>query len=157
MTGMEWLLWMLAVAILGLAAVASTGRLGELPSTVTNTPVPHLPVGVLTGTDLEQVRFAVVTRGYSMPQVDELLARLSLQLDGVAAAGPEAIQSSLEGETGSQADDTPLADSSEGSDAQPTAEGDFAPPSEPELNHDVASQVATPPELTHRTPSPPAP
>ena len=28
---MEWLVWMVAVAILGLAAVAASGRLGEFP------------------------------------------------------------------------------------------------------------------------------
>ena len=82
---MEWLLWMIAVAVLGLAAVAASGRLGELPSTVTDTPRPHVPVGALSGDDLRQVRFAVVTRGYSMDQVDEVLDRLANQLDDAKA------------------------------------------------------------------------
>lgn len=77
---MEWVLWMLAVAVLGAAAVAASGRLGAMPGTVTDTPRPHLPAGPLTGADLADVRFAVVPRGYSMDQVDELLSRLSLQL-----------------------------------------------------------------------------
>lgn len=80
MTGMEWLLWMIAVAVLGLGAVAASGRLGEMPPTVTNTPVPRLPAGVIGADDLAEVRFAVVTRGYSIQQVDELLDRLSRQL-----------------------------------------------------------------------------
>ncbi len=78
---MEWFLWIIAVAVLGLAAVAASGRLGELPATVTDTPVPHLPQGRLSADDLRQVRFAVVPRGYSMSQVDELLDRLAHQLD----------------------------------------------------------------------------
>lgn len=78
---MEWVLWMTAVAILGLAAVAASGRLGEMPATVTDTPRPHLPSGPITGESLRGLRFAVVTRGYSMQQVDELLDRVATQLD----------------------------------------------------------------------------
>lgn len=78
---MEWFLWMIAVAVLGLAAVAASGRLGELPATVTSTPVPHLPSGDVTGQDIRDARFAVVLRGYSMAQVDELLDRVARQLD----------------------------------------------------------------------------
>jgi DivIVA domain-containing protein len=85
---MEWVLWMIAVAILGLAAVASTGRLGEFPATVTDMPRPHVPEGELTGDDLRGLRFAVATRGYSMQQVDELIDRLARQLDGTGS--PEA-------------------------------------------------------------------
>lgn len=78
---MEWVLWMVAVAILGLAAVAGSGRFGEMPATVTDTPRPHLPVGTISGEGLRGLRFAVVTRGYSMQQVDELLDRVAAQLD----------------------------------------------------------------------------
>ena len=78
---MEWVLWMIAVAILGVAAVAASGRLGEFPATVTDTPRPHIPTGHLDGDDLRGLRFAVVTRGYSMQQVDELLDRVARQLD----------------------------------------------------------------------------
>lgn len=78
---MEWFLWMIAVAVLGVAAVAASGRLGELPATVTDTPVPHLPQGRLSADDLRRALFAVVPRGYSMAQVDELLDRLARQLD----------------------------------------------------------------------------
>ena len=46
---MEWVISMIAVVILGLAAVAATGRLGELPGTVTDTPQPHVPEGALAG------------------------------------------------------------------------------------------------------------
>ncbi len=86
---MEWLLWTLAVVVLGIAAVAASGRLGELPATVTDTPTPHLPEGAITGDELRAARFTVVTRGYSMQQVDELLDRLARQLDGSGSPAPE--------------------------------------------------------------------
>ena len=85
---MQWVLWMIAVAVLGLAAVAASGRLGELPGTVTDTPRPHVPTGVLTGDDLRGLRFAVVPRGYSMDQVDDLLDRLARQLDAAPSGRP---------------------------------------------------------------------
>ncbi len=78
---MEWVLWMAAVLVLGLAAFAASGRLGEMPATVTDTPRPHIPSGTLTADDLRGLRFGVVTRGYSMQQVDELLDLLARQLD----------------------------------------------------------------------------
>jgi DivIVA domain-containing protein len=78
---MEWGLWIIAVVILGMAAVAASGRMGEMPATVTDTPRPHIPTGELTGDDLRGLRFGVVTRGYSMQQVDELLDHLAQQLD----------------------------------------------------------------------------
>lgn len=85
---MEWALWVIAVAILGIAAVAASGRLGEMPATVTDTPRPHVPTGELTGDDLRGLRFGVVTRGYSMQQVDELLEQLARQLDGAREPRP---------------------------------------------------------------------
>ncbi len=78
---MEWVLWMFAVAILGLAAVAASGRLGSMPGTTTDTPRPHLPEGPISADTLRSVRFAVVPRGYSMAQVDQLLDRVARQLD----------------------------------------------------------------------------
>jgi DivIVA domain-containing protein len=88
MAAMEWLLWILVVAVLGLAAVASSGRLGELPPSVTSTPPPHLPTGTLAAEDLRAVRLAVGFRGYSTQQVDELLERLARQLEQQPAAAP---------------------------------------------------------------------
>ena len=67
MTGMQWVLWMIAVAVLGLAAVAASGRLGELPGTVTDTPRPHVPTGVLTGAVL-----SLSTIVWSVMRVPEL-------------------------------------------------------------------------------------
>lgn len=79
---MEWLVWAVVVVVLGLAAVAGSGRFGAMPPPVRDTPAPQLPPGELAADDLQRVQFAVVTRGYSMTQVDELLDRLANQLAG---------------------------------------------------------------------------
>lgn len=78
---MEWFLWALAVLVLGIAAVAGSGRFGSMPAPVHDSPVVHLPDGDLTSADLRGVQFAVVARGYSMAQVDELLDRVATQLE----------------------------------------------------------------------------
>ena len=85
---MEWFLWGLVVVVLGLAAIAGSGRFGAMPPPVRDAPAPQLPDGDLTGDDLHRVQFAVVARGYSMTQVDELLDRLAAQLDGVESTPP---------------------------------------------------------------------
>ena len=85
---MEWFVGGLVVVVLGLAAVAGSGLFGSMPPPVHDSPVIELPDGDLTGTDLRGVQFAVVPRGYSITQVDDLLARLSRQLDGPP---PEAV------------------------------------------------------------------
>lgn len=86
---MDWALWIIAVAVLGVGAVIASGRLGSMGPTVTDTPKPEFPAGPLSSADLRDVRFAVVPRGYSMDQVDELLDRLAVQLsEGPAALDP---------------------------------------------------------------------
>ena len=97
---MEWFLWSCVVAILGLAAVAGSGRFGSMPAAVRDVPTPQLPDGPLRGDDLRGVRFAVATRGYSMSQVDALLDRLAVQLDDAdrALAGDVAWSSAIMGE-----------------------------------------------------------
>ncbi|MDN5570007.1 MAG: DivIVA domain-containing protein [Propionibacteriaceae bacterium] len=77
---MEWFLWAVVVAVLGLGAVVASGRLGSLPEAVRDAPVPALPEGDLSADDLRGVQFQVVARGYSMAQVDEVLARVEDQL-----------------------------------------------------------------------------
>lgn len=85
---MVWFLGACAAAVLGLAAVAGSGRLGSLPPVVHDTPVLDLPPGPLTGTDVRSIRFAGGARGYAPAQVDEVLGRLAAQLD--AALPPDA-------------------------------------------------------------------
>ncbi|MCL2735373.1 MAG: DivIVA domain-containing protein [Propionibacteriaceae bacterium] len=77
---MEWLLAVIAVAVLGLAAVAAAGGLGQLGPVRVDRPPLILPESDMTAEDLEGLRFLVVPRGYAMEQVDEVLARLQNQL-----------------------------------------------------------------------------
>lgn len=90
---MEWLLWVCVVVVLGLGAVVAGGRFGELPTTQQDAPYPDLPDGSLTSADIAGVQFDVVLRGYSMTQVDELLARVRHQLEPWPAPAARAASS----------------------------------------------------------------
>lgn len=103
---MIWFLVALVVVVLAVAAVAGSGRLGEMPPPVHDAPVLDLPAGELTARDLREVQFALTTRGYSTAQVDELLGRLATQLEHPWGASAimdpsEFSQSGREGEHGS--------------------------------------------------------
>ncbi|MDR0959291.1 MAG: DivIVA domain-containing protein [Propionibacteriaceae bacterium] len=85
---MEWFLAILAIIAFGVAAVASTGRLGQMaPAPKADRPAPVLPDGPLTSADLEAVKFAVTPRGYAMDQVDDLIDRLAAQLADARPVG----------------------------------------------------------------------
>jgi len=86
---MEWLIAVLAVAVLGFAALAAGGRLGQMGEMRLDQPAFQLPDGDLSAQDLAKMRFLVVPRGYSMNQVDDLLARLQLQLSGTPDSDSE--------------------------------------------------------------------
>ena len=74
---MEWFIAAVAVAALGVAAMAAAGGVGEMSGEpVYDTYRQDLPERRLTAEDLEQVRFGVALRGYAMAQVDDLLERL---------------------------------------------------------------------------------
>ncbi len=83
---MQWALAILAVAILGVAAIAATGRLGFMPPVVDDTPAPYIPLGEIDANALRQARFTVETRGYSMRQVDALLEQLARQFEASPTA-----------------------------------------------------------------------
>jgi len=78
----EWFVAAVVVAGLGVAALAAAGRFGEMrPEPDRDVFAPTLPDDrPLTAADLEQVRFGVTLRGYSMRQVDALLDRLVAEL-----------------------------------------------------------------------------
>lgn len=83
MDAMVWLLVAVVVLILGATAVVASGRWGQMPALDDERLVDDLPAGELGADDLREVRFAVVPRGYSMAEVDRLLARVAEQLDQV--------------------------------------------------------------------------
>ena len=87
MSVMGWVFAALIVVVIFFAVLAALGRLGQLAPQVDDRPVPALPSDrPLTASDLQDVRFAVVTRGYSMPQVDALLDRVAGELAEARAA-----------------------------------------------------------------------
>lgn len=80
---MEMVIVIVAVVVLGLAAMVAAGKLGEMKAEpVRDVYEPPLPAdGELHGDDLEGVRFGVQARGYDMAEVDDLMARMARELD----------------------------------------------------------------------------
>jgi DivIVA domain-containing protein len=75
---MEWFIAVVAVAALGVAAMAAAGGVGEMSSEpVYDTYRQQLPPGPLRADDIRQARFGLALRGYAMAQVDDLLERLA--------------------------------------------------------------------------------
>ncbi len=83
---MEWILAGFIVVVMAAAAVVASGRWGAMPPLIDDRPPGRIPDGVLSGDDVRDTRFAIVPRGYSMSQVDELLMRLADQVDAATAA-----------------------------------------------------------------------
>jgi DivIVA domain-containing protein len=79
---MEWLIAVVAVAALGVAAMAAAGGMGQMSrDPVYDTYRQDLPTGgALTAEELRRVRFGITLRGYAMAQVDDLLDRLALEI-----------------------------------------------------------------------------
>lgn len=79
---MEWFIAVVVVAILGFAAMAAAGRMGEMvPEPFRDTYRQDLAEDrPLQAADLQGLRFAVVLRGYSMCQVDDVLDRLTREI-----------------------------------------------------------------------------
>lgn len=78
---MELLIVLLAVAILGAAAVASAGGLGQMRSQpVRDVYQPLLPERRLRPEDLDRLRFGMTARGYHTGQVDAFVARVRDEL-----------------------------------------------------------------------------
>ena len=77
---MVWVLCAVVIVIIGAAVMASSGRFGAVPPVVDDRPAPDLPDHPLGPDDVRAVRFDVVARGYSMAQVDALLARLAVEM-----------------------------------------------------------------------------
>ncbi|MCL2784546.1 MAG: DivIVA domain-containing protein [Propionibacteriaceae bacterium] len=77
---MEWFIALLAVVVIGFAAVAASGGLGQFGPIEADRPPLVLPKTPLTSQDVKDLEFFVVPRGYAMEQVDELLSRLQKEL-----------------------------------------------------------------------------
>ncbi len=82
MPAMEWFIAVLAVAALGVAAMAAAGGMGQMSrDPVQDTFWPTLPDRPLSKADLLGLRFGVAFRGYSMAQVDDVLDRLGREIE----------------------------------------------------------------------------
>lgn len=101
---MEWGLAGFAVVVLAAAAIVGSGRWGAMPPAIDDRHPGMVPDGVLDADDLRDVRFSVVPRGYSMQQVDALLARLADQLEAESASASDAEPANV-GLTGPDADE----------------------------------------------------
>jgi DivIVA domain-containing protein len=78
---MEWFIAVVAVAALGVAAMAAAGGMGQMSKDpVHDTYRQDLPDGPMGPDDIRQLRFGVTLRGYAMAQVDDVLDRLAREI-----------------------------------------------------------------------------
>ena len=78
---MEWFIAVIAVAALGVAAMAAAGGMGQMTTDpVHDTYRQDLPGQPLSGEDIGRLRFGVTLRGYAMGQVDDVLERLGREI-----------------------------------------------------------------------------
>lgn len=76
---MVWILFgLVALLVIVLLAAVLTGHLTPDPMAEPVGSSPHhgLPLGELSSTDIDQVRFDTALRGYRMDQVDDVLDQL---------------------------------------------------------------------------------
>ena len=78
---MEWFIAVIAVAALGVAAMAAAGGMGQMTrEPVYDTYRQDLPDGPLASEDIRRLRFGIALRGYAMGQVDDVLERLAAEI-----------------------------------------------------------------------------
>ena len=78
---MEWFIAVLAVAALGVAAMAAAGGMGQMAKDpVQDTYRQDLRDGPLRAEDIKALRFGIALRGYAMGQVDDVLDRLAAEI-----------------------------------------------------------------------------
>ena len=79
---MPLLLLLAALAVLAAIAVVAAGAGGSMgTSTRDRSPRGELPVDDVDRAAIERLRFSLAFRGYRMDEVDEVLDRLSRELD----------------------------------------------------------------------------
>lgn len=71
---MVWAIVVVAIGILGVAAWAGTGRLGEMPAAVIDRAKAHLPDGPVDELFLANLSLPTAGTGYRRSQVDTVLA-----------------------------------------------------------------------------------
>ncbi|SDY74090.1 DivIVA domain-containing protein [Amycolatopsis xylanica] len=85
-TALIYLVVMLLVAaVVFLLAAVVFGRGEELAPLAPGSSPTRLPAEDITGDDIDQVRFQLVLRGYKMTEVDWVIRRLGVEIDGLRA------------------------------------------------------------------------
>ncbi len=74
---MTVLFGLIVVAVVGVAAVAASGKLGQLDDPVRDRLRPADPTPPLTAQELSDLRFGTALRGYRMDDVDRTVAALT--------------------------------------------------------------------------------
>jgi len=98
MTPLSWIIVAVAIVVIAVVWLVAARRMGGMPPVVDDRPGLDLPDEALGADDLKGVRFAVVSRGYSMAQVDALLDRLAMQLGGGAVQPTSEFETWLNGD-----------------------------------------------------------
>ncbi|MFL6024914.1 MAG: DivIVA domain-containing protein [Marmoricola sp.] len=80
---MTWVFALVIVLVVGAVAVVAAGAGGSMATEYDDRPDALVPAdGPLTAADLKSIRFSTAVRGYRASEVDALLNRLAVQLDG---------------------------------------------------------------------------
>ncbi|WP_103353195.1 DivIVA domain-containing protein [Amycolatopsis sp. CA-128772] len=99
-TALIYLVVMLLVAaVVFLLAAVVFGRGEELAPLPPGSSPTRLPAEDITGDDLADVRFQLVFRGYKMSEVDWVVRRLGVEIDGLRARVAELEQREPERES----------------------------------------------------------
>lgn len=99
-TALIYLVVMLLVAaVVFLLAAVVFGRGEELAPLPPGSSPTRLPAEDITGEDLRDVRFQLVLRGYKMSEVDWVLRRLGVEIDGLRTRVAELEQRERERES----------------------------------------------------------
>ena len=79
---MSIVLLLVVLAVIAVIAVAAAGRWGSMPDAEPDrSPRGQLPPGEVTRSEVDGLRFSLGFRGYRMDEVDEVLDRLTDQLE----------------------------------------------------------------------------
>ncbi|MGH3951152.1 MAG: DivIVA domain-containing protein [Pseudonocardiaceae bacterium] len=120
-TALVYLVFMLLVAaVVFLLAAMVFGRGEELAPLPPGASPTRLPAGDITSSDIAQVRFQLVLRGYKMSEVDWVMQRFGLELDElrakVATLERKCAEAGVLGQSVSVAEEADSADSADSAD-----------------------------------------
>lgn len=83
---MVWLIVVVAVVVLAVAAWVGTGRLGQMPEAVNDRPKGRIPAGEVDSSFLEGLSIPLAPTGYAPDEVDDYLDKV---VAGVAESATE--------------------------------------------------------------------